>query len=221
MPKRTHRPHPQRRSIRSVRRNSLSYSKEMRLRIRRPGVQIPPSALHGNGPLRPSSGPFDGFGRSTMTAIHGRHAKSVTIGHVRGQSSGVRQGPDEVTDELLPAALRRVPRPVDDRRRALHRHPADPPTTPKPGAAARRWTHSWAVTNATRWPRRAARDAKCEGQVGLAGAGRDLPQACDGRGGREGPGEESHLIGRDLSPTEGYQFDPFPHLVEVQAGAGA
>jgi hypothetical protein len=45
-----------RRSIRSVRRYSLSWSRTRRLRIRfRPGVRIPPSALHENGPLRTSS----------------------------------------------------------------------------------------------------------------------------------------------------------------------
>jgi hypothetical protein len=44
MPKRARRPHPQRRAIRSVRRYSLSCSEDMRLRIRRPGVRIPPSA---------------------------------------------------------------------------------------------------------------------------------------------------------------------------------
>jgi hypothetical protein len=44
MPKRARRPHPQRRAIRSLRLYSLSCSEDMRLRIRRPGVRIPPSA---------------------------------------------------------------------------------------------------------------------------------------------------------------------------------
>ena len=61
MPKRTHRPHPQRRTIRSVRQHSLSFSSNRRLRIRRPGVRIPPSALHGSGLLEPSSRPDSAF----------------------------------------------------------------------------------------------------------------------------------------------------------------
>ena len=58
MPKRTHRGHLQRRSLRSVRRYSLGCSRDMRLRIRRPGVRIPPSARLENGPLRTWCRPF-------------------------------------------------------------------------------------------------------------------------------------------------------------------
>jgi hypothetical protein len=108
-PRLAHPGHAQRRAIRSVRLYSLEFGTERRLRIRRPGVRIPPSALHENGPLRPCNGPFSAPNAApaspaaTPQATERRPHRSrhVERGRVEGYRLGHQGARDEVEDQRL------------------------------------------------------------------------------------------------------------------------
>ena len=118
-PTRAHPGHPQRRSIRSVRLYSLpalSFGSKRRLRIRRPGVRIPPSALHRFGLLGPSGRLNSAYSGSWLSGCpQGVKHKSRWV-DVAWLSGGEGASGDRSV------AVGPLPGTADDQRAALHGH---------------------------------------------------------------------------------------------------